>query len=91
MSFSVVGSVNHLISEYRRFLLSTYRLADKKLRDQFEDHIKAADVLAKGPYLTLANDFARGHTLKQLHFRKSPRIHVVNSIKNQFPTASFRL
>jgi superfamily II DNA/RNA helicase/very-short-patch-repair endonuclease len=67
MSFSVVGSVNHLISEYRRFLLSTYRLADKKLRDQFEDHIKEADVLVKGPYVTLANDFAREHTLKQLH------------------------
>ena len=67
MSFSVVGSVNHLISEYRRFLLSTYRLADQKLRDQFEDHIKQADVLVKGPYVTLANDFAREHTLKQLH------------------------
>jgi hypothetical protein len=26
MSFSVVNSVNHLVAEYRRFLLSTYRL-----------------------------------------------------------------
>jgi hypothetical protein len=67
MSFSVVGSVNHLVAEYRRFLLSTYRLADKKLRDQFEEHIKQADVLVKGPYVTLANDFAREHTLRQLH------------------------
>lgn len=67
MSFSVVGSVNHLIAEYRRFLLSTYRLADKKLRDQFEDHIRQTDVLVKGPYVTLANDFAREHTLKQLY------------------------
>ena len=66
MSFSVVTSVNHLISEYRRFLLSTYRLADKKLRDQFEEQIRQADVLVKGPYVTLANEFARQHTLKQL-------------------------
>ncbi|MCL4853460.1 MAG: DEAD/DEAH box helicase, partial [Bryobacteraceae bacterium] len=67
MSFSVVGSVNHLVAEYRRFLLSTYRLADPRLREQFESHIKQADVLVKGPYVTLANDFAREHTLKQLH------------------------
>jgi hypothetical protein len=67
MSFSVVGSVNHLVAEYRRFLLSTYRLADPRLREQFESHINQADVLVKGPYVTLANDFAREHTLKQLH------------------------
>lgn len=67
MSFSVVGSVNHLVAEYRRFLLSTYRLADPRLREQFESHIKQADVLVKGPYVTLANDFAREHTLRQLH------------------------
>jgi very-short-patch-repair endonuclease len=67
MSFSVVGSVNHLVAEYRRFLLSTYRLADPRLREQFESHIKQADVLVKGPYVTLANDFAKEHTLKQLH------------------------
>jgi ATP-dependent helicase YprA (DUF1998 family) len=67
VSFSVVGSVNHLVAEYRRFLLSTYRLADPRLREQFESHIKEADVLVKGPYVTLANDFAREHTLKQLH------------------------
>ena len=54
MSFSVVGSVNHLISEYRRFLLSTYRLADQKLRDQFEDQIQQTDVQVKGPYVTLS-------------------------------------
>ena len=40
MSFSVVGSVNHLVAEYRRFLLGTYRLADPRLREQFESHIK---------------------------------------------------
>jgi hypothetical protein len=48
MSFSVVGSVNHLVAEYRRFLLSTYRLADKKLRDQFEEHIKMRAEGVKG-------------------------------------------
>jgi hypothetical protein len=67
MSFSVVNSVNHLVAEYRRFLLSTYRLADPRLREQFESYIKEGDVLVKGPYVTLANDFAREHTLKQLH------------------------
>ena len=71
VSFSVVGSVNHLVAEYRRFLLSTYRLADPRLREQFESHIKQADVLVKGPYLTLADDFAGEHTLKQL-LEKTP-------------------
>jgi ATP-dependent helicase YprA (DUF1998 family) len=66
MRFSVVGSVKHLVAEYRRFLRSTYRLADPKLREQFERHIDEADVLVKGPYVTLARDFLLGQTLDQL-------------------------
>jgi len=30
--FSVVESVRHLIGQYRRFIKSSYRLADPKLR-----------------------------------------------------------
>lgn len=61
--FSVVESVRHLISEYRSFIKSSYRLADPSLRAQFERHEDGADVLVKGPYVTLARDFAEGSTL----------------------------
>ncbi|MBI5385591.1 MAG: DEAD/DEAH box helicase [Verrucomicrobia bacterium] len=66
MSFSVVTSVRHLIAEYRRFLRSTYKLADERLRVQFDEHVERAEVLVKGPYVTLAQDFAKGQPLAEL-------------------------
>ena len=57
--FSVVESVRHLIGEYRSFIMSSYRLADPKLREQFEGHVNRAEVLVKGPYVTLSRDFAQ--------------------------------
>ncbi len=64
--FSVVESVRYLIGQYRRFIKSSYRLADPKLRVQFEDHVNRAEVLVKGPYVTLARDFAAGLPLAQV-------------------------
>lgn len=61
--FSVVESVRHLVGQYRSFIKSSYRLADPNLRAQFEDHVNGADVLVKGPYVTLARDFAQGQPL----------------------------
>ncbi|WP_018289696.1 hypothetical protein [Verrucomicrobium sp. 3C] len=58
--FSVIESVRHLTAEYRSFIKSSYRLADPKLREQFEQHVERAEVLIKGPYVTLARDFAPG-------------------------------
>ncbi len=54
------------MDEYRRFLRTTYRLADPLLRQQFEEHIRDTDVIIKGPYVTLARDFASGKTLDDL-------------------------
>jgi ATP-dependent helicase YprA (DUF1998 family) len=64
--FSVVESVRHLMEEYRSFIKSSYRLADPVLRRQFEEHVDGADVLVKGPYVTLARDFVTGHSLSTL-------------------------
>ena len=64
--FSVVESVRHLTEQYRSFILSSYRLADPKLRAQFEEHVNRADVMVKGPYVTLARDFAPGRPLADL-------------------------
>jgi len=66
MSSPVVSCVRHLIEEYRRFLRSTYRLADPHLRQQFEQHVDQTDVLVKGPYVTLARDYTMGKTLSEL-------------------------
>lgn len=66
MAKSVLGNVRHVADEYRRFIKSTYRLADPALRDQFERHVNEADVLVKGPYVTLARDFEVGATLATL-------------------------
>lgn len=61
--FSVVESVRHLVGQYRSFIKSSYRLVDPSLRAQFERHVDGAEVLVKGPYVTLARDFAEGRTL----------------------------
>ena len=54
------------LEEYRRFLRTTYRFLDPNLRSQFEVHLSSADVVVRGPYVTLARDFALGPTLKEL-------------------------
>lgn len=69
MSDTAVNCVRHLIDQYRNFLRSSYRLADPRLREQFEQHINETDVLVKGPYVTLAHDFEAGQPLKELHLR----------------------
>jgi hypothetical protein len=66
MSAHAVTCVEHLIDEYRRFLRSTYRLSDPGLRKQFEQHIDKTDVLVKGPYVTLAQEYAAKTRLKSL-------------------------
>ena len=58
--FSVIESVRHLTDQYRSFIKSSYRLADPHLRAQFEAHVNGANVLVKGPYVTLSRDFAPG-------------------------------
>jgi ATP-dependent helicase YprA (DUF1998 family)/very-short-patch-repair endonuclease len=64
--YAVIENVEHVIREYRRFLRSTYRLADPHLRSQFEGHIEQVGVLAKGPFVTLGRDFAQGKPLSSL-------------------------
>ena len=59
-------AVRNLIEEYRSFLRTSYRFLDDHLRRQFEEHLAQADVVVKGPYVTLARDFALGLTLQEL-------------------------
>ncbi len=63
---NIPQAVRELIGEYRRFLKTSYRFLDEHLRRQFEEHLNQADVVVKGPYVTLARDFARGATLTGL-------------------------
>ncbi len=58
--------VRHLIQEYRRFLATSYRFLDDGLREQFERHLRGAEVVVKGPYVTLSRDFVPGSTLAEL-------------------------
>ena len=66
MKYSAMACVNHLIREYRRFLKTSYRFLDDHLRQQFEAHLAQAEVVVKGPYVTLARDFEQGVSLKEL-------------------------
>ncbi len=66
MTPNIPLAVRHLVTEYRRFLRTSYRFADEGLRRQFEEHLDRADVIVKGPYVTLARDLALGRTLREL-------------------------
>jgi len=59
MTPNIPLAVRNVIAEYRRFL-------DEPLRRQFEDHLEAAKVVVRGPYVTLAREFERGATLRAL-------------------------
>jgi len=66
MSVNIPQAVHNLVGEYRRFLKTSYRFLDDHLRRQFEDHLARTDVIVRGPYVTLARDFALGHSLQEL-------------------------
>jgi hypothetical protein len=68
-SSSAVACVRHLIGDYHRFLKTSYRFLDPHLRAQFEAHLQQADVVIRGPWVSLTRDFERGRTLA----RWSPR------------------
>ena len=66
MKPNIPQAVRHLVEEYRRFLRTSYRFLDPLLRRQFEEHLAQAEVVVRGPYVTLARDFERGRTLRDL-------------------------
>ncbi len=66
MKKAIPQIVDHLKSEYRRFLKTSYRFLDSLLRDQFDAYIDKADIVVKGPLVTLSRDFLQGKTLSQL-------------------------
>lgn len=66
MPANIPLAVRTLIEQYRRFLRTSYRFLDEGLRSQFEEHLARADVVVRGPFITLAREFVRGRTLHQL-------------------------
>ena len=66
MRCSAVTAANHVIEEYKRFLHTSYHFLDPRLRTQFEEHLERADVVVKGPFITLARDFLRTAMLADL-------------------------
>ena len=66
MTPNIPLAVREVISEYRRFLRTSYRFLDEHLRRQFEEHLDRTDVIVRGPYVTLAREFERGRTLREV-------------------------
>ncbi|MDR7420803.1 MAG: DEAD/DEAH box helicase, partial [Armatimonadota bacterium] len=66
MTPNIPQAVRELIAEYRRFLRTSYRFLDERLRRQFEEHLDRTDVIVRGPYVTLAREFERGGTLREI-------------------------
>ncbi len=66
MTPNIPQAVRELVTEYRRFLRTSYRFLDENLRKQFEDHLDGTDVIVRGPYVTLAQEFEQARTLAEL-------------------------
>lgn len=63
---NIPQAVRELIVQYRRFLRTSYRFLDDRLRSQFEEHLDRTDVIVRGPYVTLAREYKPGRTLAEL-------------------------
>ncbi len=66
MTPNIPQAVRELVAEYRRFLRTSYRFLDERLRRQFEEHLDRTDVIVRGPYVTLAREFERGRALPEI-------------------------
>ncbi|MBM4395094.1 MAG: DEAD/DEAH box helicase [Deltaproteobacteria bacterium] len=66
MAANIPLAVRDLVTEYGRFLRTSYRFLDERLRTQFEEHLARTDLIVKGPYVTLAREFERGRTLAEI-------------------------
>ncbi|HXH07190.1 MAG TPA: DEAD/DEAH box helicase [Vicinamibacterales bacterium] len=58
--------VRQVTEQYKRYLKTSFRFLDEHLRRQFEEHLRTLDVVVRGPYVTLAREFARGRRLRDL-------------------------
>ena len=63
MSVSRILAVRHLIDEYKRFLGTSHRFLDPDLRKQFNEHFSRANVVVRGPFVTLTRDFAQSGSM----------------------------
>ncbi|MBI2899240.1 MAG: DEAD/DEAH box helicase [Planctomycetes bacterium] len=66
MRTNIAEAERHVIDQYRRFLRTSYRFLDPKLRDQFESRLDQADIVVRGPYVTLSREFEKGVPLEAL-------------------------
>jgi len=57
---------NHVQDEYRRYIATSFPIADGKLRKQFEQKIEEENLLWKGPYIALAMPYKMGNTIQSL-------------------------
>jgi phage repressor protein C with HTH and peptisase S24 domain len=70
MALNPIAFTEKVVSDFLKYQLTTYPLADKRLHDQMRAKLNL-DVtrdspLLKGPYISLSRSFAPGATLKQL-------------------------
>lgn len=63
---NIPHAARELIEQYRRYLQTSYRFDDDSLRQQFEEQLLGQEVVQKGPYVTLSQDFAAGESLPTL-------------------------
>ncbi|MCD6449624.1 MAG: DEAD/DEAH box helicase, partial [Thermotogaceae bacterium] len=68
-----------VIDQFGRYLLTTFPIADPRLREQFKEGLSfglgGKERLAKGPYIYLSRPFVEGPTLKELINDPSLNLH----------------
>src|SRR5262245_52448507 len=63
---NIPHATRELIPQYRRYLQTSYRFSDESLREQFETQLFGQEVVQKGPYVTLSQDFTSGEPLASI-------------------------
>ena len=66
MAFQPVLSSQIITQKYKRYLKTSFSLADPDYNSQFQQAVDHSDSFAKGPYLDVLDSFKKGRSLSQL-------------------------
>lgn len=66
MAFRPVEASMHIVDKYRRYLQTTFRIADTDYNNQFQNLLNQESAIAKGPYLDISDEFIKDKTIGEL-------------------------
>ncbi|MBC2857090.1 DEAD/DEAH box helicase [Cetobacterium sp. 2A] len=61
-----IQAAKNIKEKYIEYLLTTFKIADKEIEEQFKNELFKKNKLSKGPFLEVSNSFEKGKSINQL-------------------------